>query len=139
MDIHLIAQSIASLTLAFGAWMGLYSMLKPAWGSKTVGLVPKPGHAEGPSEFRATFGGMFLAGHVFTLIALWKLDQVTAPIVCIPLAAAWIGSGLGRTLSILKDEGTNTRLNWIWVCFEIGMGVLIALPMIVLLKLVHII
>lgn len=129
----MIAQWISSLTLAFGAWMGLYSMLKPSWGSKTVGLQPIEGHAEGPSEFRATFGGLFFFGHLFTLIALWKLDQMSAPVVCIPLAAAWCGSGLGRILSIFRDNGTATRLNWIWVGFEFGMGILISLPMLQLM------
>ncbi|MAK60406.1 MAG: hypothetical protein CMK09_05465 [Ponticaulis sp.] len=135
--LNLITQLISSAILAFGAWMGLYSMLKPSWGSKTVGLIPLPGHAEGPSEFRATFGGLFFFGHLVTLILLWKLDQLSAPIVTCPLAACWIGSGIGRMISIWRDEGTATRLNWIWVGFEMGMGILIALPFLVLLKLVH--
>ena len=128
----MLAQLIASAALAFGAWMGLYSMLKPRWGSKTVGLVPIEGHAEGISEFRATFGGMFLFGHLATLVALWKLDQMVSPVVCFPLAAAWIGSGLGRALSILRDDGAATRQNWIWVGFEVAMGVLIAVPLILM-------
>ena len=128
----MITQLISSATLIFGAWMGLYSMLKPQWGSKTVGLVPIAGHSEGQSEFRATFGGLFLAGHAATLILLWALDQMSAPIVTLPLAAAWIGSGCGRILSILKDYGAATRQNWIWVGFEYAMGVLICAPAIAL-------
>lgn len=124
----MILQLIASATLAFGAWMGLYSMLKPSWGSKAVGLVPKDGHPEGPSEFRASFGGLFFFGHLATLILLWKLDPLSAPVVLVALSAAWCGSGLGRILSIIKDEGTATRLNWIWVAFEMGMGLAISLP-----------
>ena len=124
----MIAQILASLALAFGGWMGLYSMLKPDWGARTVGLTPREGHKEGASEFRATFGGMFLFGHLVTLIMLWRLDQMSAPVITIPLSAAWIGAGLGRTLSILKDEGTATRQNGIWVAMEIGMGIAIGLP-----------
>lgn len=133
----MIVQIISSLFLAFGAWMGLFSMLKPSWGSKTVGLTPLPGHAEGQSEFRATFGGLFFFGHLATLVLLWKLEQMSSPIVTIPLAAAWVGSGLGRILSILRDDGAATRQNWIWVGFEFGMGIMISLPFIMLLKLIH--
>lgn len=134
----MIAQFVSSAALLFGAWMGLYSMLKPAWGSKTVGLVPISGHSEGPSEFRATFGGLFLFGHLVTLFLLWRLDPMSAPMITLPLSAAWIGSGIGRTLSIFLDDGTGTRLNWIWVGFEVGMGLAIGLPVIMLLKLVHV-
>ncbi len=134
----MVSQLISSATLAFGAWMGLYSMLKPAWGSRTVGLRPIDGHREGASEFRATFGGLFLFGHLSTLVLLWSLDQMSAPVVTVPLGAAWIGSGCGRMLSIFKDRETATRQNWIWVGFEMAMGVLILLPMFMMLKLVHI-
>lgn len=128
----MIAQLIASATLLFGAWMGVYSMLKPSWGSKVVGLEPIAGHREGISEFRATFGGLFLFGHLATLVCLWLLDPMVSPVICIPLAAAWIGAGLGRCLSILRDDGANTRQNVIWVAMEIGMGAAISLPMLVL-------
>lgn len=134
----MIAQLISSAALAFGAWMGLYSMLKPSWGSKTVGLTPIAGHKEGVSEFRATFGGMLFFGHLITLVALWMLDQMIAPIMVLPLAAGWCGSGLGRMLSIWKDEGAATRQNWIWVGFEIGLGVIISLPFLMLIRLIHI-
>lgn len=133
----MIAQIISSLFLAFGAWMGLYSLMKPDWGSRTVGLVPMPNHAEGQSEFRATFGGLFFLGHLATLVLLWKLDQMSSPIVTIPLAAAWVGSGLGRMVSIWRDPGAATRQNWIWVGFEFGMGLMISLPFIMLVKLIH--
>lgn len=126
----LIPQLIATAALLFGAWMGLYSMLKPAWGSKTVGLVPIEGHAEGPSEFRATFGGLFLFGHLVSAIGLWMFDPMVAPLICVPLAAAWVGSGLGRTLSIVLDQGTATKQNYIWVAFEVGMGIAIAVPLV---------
>ena len=124
----MLSQIVSSLALIFGAWMGLYSMLKPSWGSRTVGLKPIEGHAEGVSEFRSSFGGFFLAGHLGTLFLLWKLDPMSAPVVTFPLGAAWIGSGCGRVLSIYLDEGAATRQNWIWVGFEWAMGVLIALP-----------
>ncbi len=134
----MIAQVISSLTLAFGAWMGLFAMLKPDWISRTVGLTPTEGHAEGASEFRGTLGGLFFFSHLTTLVLLWYLDQMIAPIIVIPLAAAWAGSGIGRMLSIWRDEGTNTRQNWIWVGFELGFSALIILPFIMMLLLIHI-
>ncbi len=134
----MIAQVISSLALAFGAWMGLFAMLKPDWISRTVGLQPVEGHAEAPSEFRGTLGGLFFFSHLVTLVLLWYLDQMVAPVIVIPLAAAWMGAGTGRLLSILKDVGTNTRQNWIWVGFEFGLGALIVLPFIMMLRLIHI-
>lgn len=133
----MISQLISSAALLFGAWMGLYSMLKPSWGSKAVGLEPIPGNKEGQSEFRATFGGMFVAGHLATVVCLWRLDQMISPIIVIPLAAAWIGAGLGRVFSIYKDDGAATRQNWIWVALELGLGVVISVPFLSLLKLVY--
>ena len=134
----MIAQLISSIVLVFGAWMGLYSMLKPEWGSRTVGLRPIEGNREGISEFRASYGGMFLFGHLVTVILLWYLDQMVSPIVTIPLAAAWVGAGTGRLISIWKDAGANTRQNWIWVGFEMTMGILIVLPFVLMLRLIHI-
>lgn len=134
----MIAQIISSLALAFGAWMGLYSMLKPAWGSKTVGLRPIEGNREGASEFRATFGGLFLFGHLITLILLWRLDQMIAPVICVPMAAAWFGAGSGRVLSILLDKDTATRQNWVWVAMEYGMALAIILPFLMMIRLVHV-
>jgi len=133
----MISQLIASAILAFGAWMGFYSLIKPSWGSKTVGLIPMPGHAEGQSGFRATFGGLFLMAHLSTLVLLWWLDQMVAPVIVVPLAAGWVGAGLGRMISIWRDDGAATRQNWIWVGFELGMGCLIALPFVMMLKLVY--
>ncbi|MAI88904.1 DUF4345 family protein [Ponticaulis sp.] len=134
----MISQLISTAALLFGAWMGLYSMLKPSWGSKTVGLKPIEGHREGISEFRATFGGMFLFGHLITVFFLWELDQMSAPIITIPLAFAWGGAGFGRVISILKDAGARTRQNMIWVAFEMGMGLLIILPFLMMLRMISI-
>ena len=120
---------IALPALAFGGWMGLYSMLKPSWGSKAVGLSATPGNHEGYSEFRATYGGLFFFGHLSALVGLFMFDSLVAPLVCVPLAAGWLGAGLGRMLSITRDADANTRQNWIWVGFEWGMGVLIGLPL----------
>lgn len=123
-----ILQILASAALAFGAWMGLYAMLKPQWISKTVGLKPREGHSEAPSEFRGTLGGLFFFSHLVTLILLWRLDPMSAPIITVPLCAAWGGAGIGRLISIFRDAGCNTRQNWIWVAFEWGLALAIGAP-----------
>lgn len=124
-----ITDLIATIALAFGAWMGVYAMLKPRWASRVVGLSQTPGNAEGASEFRATYGGLFLFSHLATLAALNGLSPEVAPVIVLPLAAGWFGAGIGRTLSILRDDGTATRQNVIWVGFEAAMGLLIGLPL----------
>ena len=133
----MITQLIASAALLFGAWMGLFALFKPSWVAGVTGLQARDGHPEGPSEFRGTLGGLFLFSHLVSVILLWKLDQMSAPIIVVPLAAAWFGSGFGRVVSICLDIGTATRQNWIWVGFEMGMGLLISLPFLALVKLVH--
>jgi hypothetical protein len=133
----MIVQLIASAALGFGAWMGLFALFRPTWVAGITGLQARADHPEGVSEFRATLGGMFFLGHLASLVCLWMLDQMIAPVITIPLGVSWIGSGLGRVVSILKDEGAATRQNWIWVGFEIGLGLLILLPFIAMLKLVY--
>ncbi len=126
---------LASLALVFGAWMGARSLIQPEWGSKVVGLSVTPGKPEGKSEFRGTLGGMFLLGHLVTLIGLWRFDAMVAPLIVIPLAAGWFGAAFGRTVSIFLDDGTRTRLNWIWVALELGMAIAIAAPLIAFARL----
>ena len=133
----MITQLIASAALLFGAWMGLFALFKPSWVAGATGLQARDGHPEGSSEFRGTLGGLFLFSHLVSVISLWKLDQMSAPIIVVPLAAAWLGAASGRTVSIFMDDGTATRQNWIWVGFELGMGVAISLPFLSLIKLVH--
>ena len=57
-----IGEIISVVTLLFGAVLGLSAMFSPAWASRIVRLVedPDPLRPGGYSEFRATYGGLFL-------------------------------------------------------------------------------
>jgi hypothetical protein len=122
----LIGPVAAMVACMLGGALGLYAMVNPAWASRLVRLVPMEGKIEGKSEFRATYGGLFLLGHAFGLWAVatgqpgWHLATAT-------LGAGWLGSGVGRLVSIAADR-TATTLNWINVAIEAVMGLVLLLP-----------
>lgn len=121
------------LGLAAGAGMGLGGLLNPRWAANLVRLrEDKPG---GFAEFRGTYGGLFFGGHAVALaLMLFSLQAETlgptalgAVLAC---GAMWIGTGLGRVLSIAAD-GTSTRFNQASVAFEIALGLAILAPWVV--------
>lgn len=120
-----IAAIIACL---IGGGLGGYGMINPSWVSDLVRVVPAPGKVEGKSEFRATYGGLFLGGHMF---ALWTLlsQMPGAELASGALGAGWCGSGAGRLVSFMVDK-TASRLNVFNVCFEFVLGVALLLPLI---------
>ncbi|MEZ5938086.1 MAG: DUF4345 family protein [Hyphomonadaceae bacterium] len=111
-----------------GALIGGYAMMNPAWASRVVRLVPTPGQAEGRSEFRATFGGLFFAAHAF---AGWALvSQVeAAPWAAATLGVGWLGSCFGRSWSLFADK-TFTWLNLFNVAFDLVFGVALLGPLV---------
>lgn len=130
---------ISFITLGLGALMGLGALFSPNWASNVVRLVANPASDKpgGYAEFRATYGGLFLFSHLMTLALLMmftRLDTETAPILTVvavlPLAAGWIGAGIGRTLSLLLDRENNRSagMNPVWIPFEIFFGLAISAP-----------
>ena len=88
----------------------------------------------GFAEFRATFGGLFLAAHVVALYftAKWIIGGesvigVFAAGAGAVLCAAWVGTAFGRTYSLLRDN-TRTQFNMISVCVELLVGAMIGAP-----------
>jgi len=92
------------LTIGFGI-LGVFFPKKAA---KLVGLEAKT--KAGFSEFRATYGGVWLAMGICVLI-------INAPIVYALVGFAWFGAAAGRLFSIFIDKGS-TRQNWIAVVIE---------------------
>ena len=97
----------------------------------------KPG---GFAEFRGTYGGLFLASHGVALTFVVKALAAGTPapvsnesvlwfaeIAGLTCGAMWIGTGMGRLLSILLD-GTGTKFNQASVAIELGLGLAIAAP-----------
>jgi hypothetical protein len=117
---------VALIACAIGGGLGLYAMINPAWASKLVRLVPTAGQVEGKSEFRATYGGLFLGGHAFAAYAL--VAQINGPVAAAAVGAGWMGSSVGRMLSIAADK-TGTKLNAFNVAFELALGLALAAPL----------
>ena len=77
---------------------GLAGLLWPFRVSATIGLqLPSP---LGLSEFRATYGGLFIGAGLAVLI----LGSRDAALV---LGAAWLGAFLARAMSTLVDRSTS--------------------------------
>lgn len=124
---------ISYATLAFGALIGLGSLISPKWGANVVRLQadPDPLKPGGFSEFRATYGGLFLMLHVMALVLTFHIPRTaTDVLVLAPLTAAWIGAGVGRTLSLVLDrqENKGAGLIPIWIPIEILLGLAIFAP-----------
>lgn len=118
---------IALAACAIGGGLGAYAMINPAWASRIVRLTPTAGKVEGRSEFRASFGGLFLAGHAF---AAWAITtgQPGNELAAAAIGAGWLGSSIGRTISLFADD-TLTRLNLFNVAFELLLGFALILPL----------
>ncbi len=133
-----IGEIISLITLLIGAVLGLSAMFSPAWASRVVRLVedPDPLRPGGYSEFRATYGGLFLFSHLMTAILLVNLGgsepEILTSIVVLPLAAGWVGAGVGRRMSRILDRIKNREPGMIpvWIVFEIIFGLAIAAPFI---------
>ncbi len=133
-----IGEIISLITLLIGAVLGLSAMFSPAWASRVVRLVedPDPLRPGGYSEFRATYGGLFLFSHLMTAILLVNLGgsepEILTSIVVLPLAAGWVGAGVGRLMSRILDRIKNREPGMIpvWIVFEIRFGLAIAAPFI---------
>ena len=133
-----IGEIISLITLLAGAVLGLSAMFSPAWASRVVRLVedPDPLRPGGYSEFRATYGGLFLFSHLMTAILLLNLGntepEILTVLVVLPLAAGWVGAGVGRLMSRILDRQKNREPGMIpvWIVLEIIFGLAIAAPFI---------
>ena len=118
---------LALIACVIGGGLGSYALINPRWASKLVRLDPSEGKVEGRSEFRATYGGLFLLPHAF---AFWAVvaTRPGAEFAAATLGAAWLGSGIGRIVSIALDK-TSSGLNWFNVAFEAALGLMLLSPL----------
>jgi hypothetical protein len=110
-----------------GGGLGGYAIINPGWASRLVRLVPAEGKVEGKSEFRATYGGLFLLPNAFIAWAL-ATGQAGAELASATFGVAWAGSGIGRLISFALDK-TATPVNWFNVFFEVLLGALLLAPL----------
>jgi hypothetical protein len=112
-----------------GGGLGAYAMVNPKWASNLVRLVPAEGKVEGSSEFRATYGGLFFLPHAFLAWALIS-GRMGSDLAAAVMGIAWLGSGLGRLLSMALDK-TATGLNWFNVGFEFVLALALLSPLLI--------
>ena len=122
-----IYEILALASCAVGAGLGGYAFFNPGWASRLVRLVPMEGKKEGPSEFRATLGLLFFGTHAFGAWALIT-SQPGADMAAATLGAAWLGSSVGRAVSLFVDN-TMSRLNVFNVFFEFTLGCVLFTPL----------
>jgi len=95
--------------------MGLMGLLFPHTAARIVGLRPVSG--AGRSEFRATFGGLWIALGLVPLIS-------GAPLAYLMLGLGWAFTAIGRVISIVLDRAGD-RQNWVAVLVEAGFAGLV--------------
>jgi hypothetical protein len=95
--------------------MGCLGLFLPNRAASLVGLSAMT--PAGISEFRSTFGGLFILLGLAPLLTMNPASYLVAGL-------AWGGAALGRIVSIIID-GTSVPKNWFAVIFEAALGILI--------------
>lgn len=132
----LFAWVVSALALIVGAALGARALIDPAWAAKFVRLKADE-QGGGQAEFRATFGGVFLALHaaallltLFYLLGGEYVIGVCATGASFAIAAGWGGAAFGRAVSIWRD-GADTPFNRMSIGVETAMAFAIAMPWLV--------
>jgi hypothetical protein len=130
------AWGLSALALLFGAALGARALIDPQWAAKFVRLKADE-QGGGFAEFRATYGGVFLALHlvalIFTAFYLWGGEYVIG--VCATgagaaVSAGWAGAAFGRVISMWRD-GADTKFNRMSAGVEIAMAFAVGMPWLV--------
>lgn len=95
--------------------MGLLGIFAPKIVEGIIGMTPQT--KAGKSEYRSTYGGLFLALGVVPLIT-------QAPTAFAVSGIAWLFTAIFRALSILIDDASNAQ-NWGAVGFEMLIAALL--------------
>ena len=95
--------------------MGCLGLLLPQRAAAFTGLTAVT--APGRSEFRSTFGGLFLLAGSIPLLTMLP---AAFPVV----GLSWAGAATGRIVSIFADNA-NLPNNWIAVLFEAAIAALL--------------
>ena len=111
----LLAQLGALITLA----LGILGVVAPAKASEWVEISART--HPGPAEFRAIYGGLFVALGLVPLVTGADAAYLTTGL-------AWVSAASGRVVSIFLDRSLDPR-NWLAVGFEGGLGALCLLAL----------
>jgi hypothetical protein len=94
---------------------GIIGLMFPDRVSRTIGLSLNG--RLGRSEFRATYGGLFLAAGVAAI-------AIDAPDSTLLLACAWLGAAAGRSISAIIDRSWSKE-NVAGIIIELAVGSLL--------------
>jgi len=115
MDVSTVLANVgASITVALGG-LGL---LLPDRAARLTSISPVG--ANGRSEIRATYGGLFTAMGLACLLSQWD------PIY-LAVGLAWLGAGVGRIGSVAIDRNFD-RKNLGGIVMELGIALLLLAP-----------
>ena len=122
-----------ALALAFGVGLGARALYDPKWAARFVRLKADE-QGGGFAEFRATYGGVFLATHLVALMMTLLYVSagefvvgVAATGAAAALGAGWAGASGGRVLAMLLD-GADTQFNRLSAAVEAAIALAIAAP-----------
>jgi len=107
-----ILNTAGALTTVLMGCLGLFFPKRAADFTGLAALTPP-----GRSEFRSTFGGLFLLAGIAPLV-------VTSPAAFLVVGLRWAGAAAGRVVSIVADNA-NSPKNWAAVAFEAGFAMLL--------------
>ena len=108
-----LALRLAQLAAVVTLGLGLMGLLAPALSARFTGLSATTRTSFG--EFRATFGGLF--------VALGLMPLVTGnPLAWAVVSAGWLCTALGRLVSIALDGGSKEPRSFGAFAFELVLG-----------------
>lgn len=121
---------LALIGLGFGAALGLGALFSPDWAAGIVRLKADPEKPGGYSEFRATYGGLFLMVHLTGFILVLHAPPAMAVMAVLPIAAGWLGAAMGRAVSMVLDraKGGAAKIIPVWMATEVALGLAILAP-----------
>lgn len=125
----------AVLGCLLGAGLGLVGLVSPSTAARIVRLQTDPAHPDGVAEFRASFGGLFLATHGLGLLVLLGPYAGIATVdglklgVCATLGALWLGTAFGRLVAMAVTPSARVGYQAFAMIFETAVGAMIALPL----------
>lgn len=129
----LAAWIVNALALAAGALLGLRGLIDPGWAARLVRLKPVE-QGGGYAEFRAMYGGGFLALHAVALALTLKylsggeaVIGVAATGAAAAVAACWAGACAGRLVAMLRDKA-DTPFNRLSALVEAAAALAIGAP-----------
>ncbi|MFZ9961604.1 MAG: DUF4345 family protein [Candidatus Limnocylindrus sp.] len=97
--------------------LGMFGLLAPTHCARFVGLSARD--RTGFGEFRATYGGLFIA---LGALPLWSGE----PMAFLAASLAWGGAAVGRLISVLIDGGYQERRSLAAFAFECAFALLLA-------------